>query len=397
MGLAFVCIARVMSTEGLNVEEQLKQLTERIQQLQADNDRLRASPVGEGAGATRPAGEGLGETGAAESSAAPTSVTVERPERYVYLPRERKCPRFSGKSTDPLPIEEWVEEARRSLAVRHMSRAEQALFLYDLLDGEAKNEIRFRPSTDRVDPEKILTILTETYGCSQSFVSLQKQFFQRKQKEGESIREFSHALLSLMEAIKRRNPTGILNSDALVRDQLIEHVRDGLLRRELKRSVRLNPEVSFLSIRSEAIRWAEDGERACVPRARAYSCDFQAQVVSECHVDSHTVTVKPSDELSELKECLRKQQTQLDAILQQLSSSSHPPAMQIRGPSGPPRRSYRFQPDGRPICMRCDQPGHIARLRPVELTGSLGPYGRGRTVQQSGNGATGVINEQQGN
>lgn len=32
-----------MSTEELNVEEQLKQLTERIQQLQADNDWLRAS------------------------------------------------------------------------------------------------------------------------------------------------------------------------------------------------------------------------------------------------------------------------------------------------------------------------------------------------------------------
>lgn len=98
--------------------------------------------------ATRLVGEGPSRASAGESSAASSSVTTERPEPYVYLPRERKCPRFSGKSADPLPIEEWVEEARSSLAVRHMSRAEQALLLYDVLDEEAKNEIRFRPSTE---------------------------------------------------------------------------------------------------------------------------------------------------------------------------------------------------------------------------------------------------------
>lgn len=237
--LVAALIARAMSTGGLSAEDQLKALTERIQQLQADNERLRASSAAEGLAGASSVGEG-----STESTAAPASVTRERPERYVYLPRKRKCPRFSGKSTDIL----FVEEARRSLEVCHMSRAEQALFLYDLLDGEAKNEIRFRPSSDRVDPEKILQILTEIYGCSQSFVSLQKQFFQRKQQEGESIREYSHALLSLMEAIKRRNARGILNPDALLRDQFIEHVRDGLLRRELKKSVRLNSDLSFLSI-----------------------------------------------------------------------------------------------------------------------------------------------------
>ncbi|KAL2086104.1 hypothetical protein ACEWY4_017163 [Coilia grayii] len=258
-----------------------------------------------------------------------------------------------------------------------MSRAEQALFLYDLLDGEAKNEIRFRPSADRVDPDKILTILTETYGCAKSLVSLQQQFFQRKQKEGESIREFSHALLSLMEAVKRRDSTSILNSDALVRDQFIEHVRDGLLRRELKRSVRLNPEVTFLNIRSEAIRWTEDGERAGAPRPRAYSCDSQAQVVSERHVDSQAVAAKANDDLSDIKECLRKQQAQLDRMWQHINSISHPPPMQARGPSGPPRRPYRFQPDGRPICLRCNEPGHIARFCHAELpaAGKLAPSG----------------------
>lgn len=140
----------------------------------------------------------------------------------------------------------------------------------------------------------------------------------------------------------------------------------------------------------------EDGERACAPRARAYSCDFQAQVVSERHADSHAVTAKPSDELSELKDCLRRQQAQLDTILQQLASARSAPP-QTRGPSGPPRRPYRFQPDGRPICLRCDQPGHIARFCQATSTSSSGPSGRGQTVTPGGNVGTGVVNEQQGN
>ena len=94
----------------------------------------------------------------------------------------------------------------------------------DHLDGEAKKEIRFHPSTDKGNPDKILEFL------GVPFITLQKQFFQRKQLEGESVHEFSHALLSCMEAIKCSNPNGIPNPDVMVRDQFVENVRDGLLR-----------------------------------------------------------------------------------------------------------------------------------------------------------------------
>lgn len=35
------------------------------------------------------------------------------------------------------------------------------------------------------------------------------------------------------------------------------------------------------------------------------------------------------------------------------------PSQQNRGPR------YRFNTDGKPICLRCDQPGHIARFCPA--------------------------------
>ncbi len=387
------------SDSEVSPEERFRLLDERIQQLETDNARLRSnSDQGNTTGlraSDAPVNSGLNEGGGASGSG--TTSTTNRAERYIFLPRERKCPRFSGKSTDVLPVEEWVEEARRSLGVRHMSRAEQALFLYDLLDGEAKNEIKFRPYAERNDPDKILAVLIDIFGCSKSFISLQKQFFQRKQLEGESIREFSHALLALMEAIKRNNSRGIPDPDALVRDQFIEHVRDGLLRRELKKSVRLNPDASFLAMRSEAIRWVEDGERVGTPRPRSYSCDSQALLVSECRADSHAVTVKPNDELAEMKECLRKQQTQLDTILQHLSSS-HSPTIQGQGFGGPSHRPYRFQPDGKPICLRCGQPNHIARFCRTELSNSSGQTVRGRvSVQGAEAGEAAAVSGPQGN
>lgn len=48
-----------------------------------------------------------------------------------------------------------------------------------------------------------LSILRDMYGCARSYVSLQQCFFSRKQQEGESLQEFSHALCCLMEKVER--------------------------------------------------------------------------------------------------------------------------------------------------------------------------------------------------
>ncbi|KAI2654721.1 Retrovirus-related Pol polyprotein from transposon 17.6 [Labeo rohita] len=44
-----------------------------------------------------------------------------------------------------------------------------------------------------------------------------------------------------------------------------------MLRRELRRQVRLDPTLSFLDARKEALRWVEEGENPCVQRPRAVS------------------------------------------------------------------------------------------------------------------------------
>lgn len=186
-----------MSSEEL--AEQLRTLKEMVQKLQSDNEQLREEVN------RRPAHVEVNPNSSPSSESAFSSITPAPVQpapsavrsvppsppmsgRYVFVPRERKCPRFSGKvSQDSLSIEEWVEEIRRSLEARPMSCAEKTLFVFDLLDGEAKAEVKFRPTGERDDADKIFDILLEAYGCSQSYITLQQQFFQRWQLEGERI------------------------------------------------------------------------------------------------------------------------------------------------------------------------------------------------------------------
>lgn len=129
-----------------NLEEQVRSLTELVKQLEADNQRLRETSSLEG-------GPGFFQ----HSPPQPAEVVLGQlpTERLVCVLREQKCPRFLGKmAVDNMLVEDWIGEARRSLVARAISSLEQALFLYELLDGKAKREIKFSPAADRNDPQR---------------------------------------------------------------------------------------------------------------------------------------------------------------------------------------------------------------------------------------------------
>lgn len=231
----------------------MQEMRELVAQLRADNERLRQeqAPVE------------LLDSGAACSGASrsvtpnPDEVNVGTVERFVFIPRERRCPKFNGRSG--VGIEEWVEEAQACMRMRTMTVAEQAFFLFDHLEGEARDEIKYRPNVDKDNPERIISALRELYGCAESYIALQEAFYSRRQREGETLQEFSLALLGLFDSLKQQSPHAILNADVVVRDQFIECVLDNALRRELKQLVRRQPAVTLLDVRGEAIRWEREG------------------------------------------------------------------------------------------------------------------------------------------
>lgn len=230
------------------MEEELQQLRESVLQLKADNERLRlecAAPRG---------GPGVA---ASVSSSPVAGAAAAVAERLVVIPRDRKCPMFNGRAG--IGIAEWMEEVQACVRARYLSAADQALFIFDHLEGEAKEEIQFRFVEERRDPSWVLAILTELYGCSQSCVTLQQAFFSRLQQEGETLQEFSIALMALMAQVEQHAPGGMPNADTLRRDQFIEHVLDSSLCREMKQLVCRQPSITLLELHLEAIRWEREG------------------------------------------------------------------------------------------------------------------------------------------
>lgn len=157
----------------------MRELREIVTQLRADNDRLRQEQSSAHPG---PSGLSAMASGPPLSTPQSSNEGVAPPERYVFVPRDRRCPKFSGRSS--LDIEEWIEEAQACMQARYMSASDPAFFLFDHLEGEAREEIRYRSDDERNDPVKIISVLRELYGCPQSYVSLQEAFFSRRQQEG---------------------------------------------------------------------------------------------------------------------------------------------------------------------------------------------------------------------
>lgn len=96
--------------------EELEQLRARVQQLEVERDRLQQE---------RDAAE------AGPSTQGPPSLSISAMDRIVYLPRERKCPVFRGPHG--IGVDEWVEEIKTSMRVRHVGPADKAAFVFDHL------------------------------------------------------------------------------------------------------------------------------------------------------------------------------------------------------------------------------------------------------------------------
>ena len=283
----------------MTTADQLKTLTDKLAALEAQLN----------------GGSGSAATGGSGSS--PGEVTVK-------VPRERKLRKFTGVRDDHL-IEDWILDAKR--AISSQSEADAVDFLLYHLEGAAKEELRLRPDEEKNTPDAVFKVLRSSFGEGLSSTQAMRKFFERRQKEKESIQDYSHSLMVLLSRVERLNPGAVADKDQLLRDQFLENLYDPQLRRDIKRWARDHSGKSFQQIREEVQRWVdEDGttpRRAAVREAMIENETTCSEVKGSADLQKVVNELVAGQKL--LTEGLQKQQKLLaeqQQAISQLASST---------------------------------------------------------------------------
>ncbi|XP_038049879.1 uncharacterized protein LOC119723352 [Patiria miniata] len=174
---------------------------------------------------------------------------------FLLMPSQKKLATYSGLPETTLKLEDWICDVKATIRSRSLAEVDKVDFVFQHLIGPAREEVKFRP---KKKVEDVFRILREVFGDQGSSVHLQRAFFERRQKEGENIRDFSHALLDLFDRACRKSPHLSVHKEQVLCDQFADGVSDSLLRKHLRKRVKDTPSVEFYTLRSEAIDWAED-------------------------------------------------------------------------------------------------------------------------------------------
>lgn len=296
------------------------------------------------------------------------ATAVEREGQVVFIQQTEKVPKFSGNldRSDSLTLEEWIELVEIHIQTKPTEK-EKALWVYNHLEGAARIEVKYLPREEKDCVNAIFRVLREIYGCSHSHISLQRRFFNRKQQEGESLLDYSHALMTLMDQIVKSNELAQVKSQRDLRDQFCDGVRDLNLGVRLRDQVRSHPNWTIRDVRREAVQWMAQ----CEGRSFTQKQSDSLYSSNEAHVKvlGEPKSVNQS-EYSELRALIEAQQSQLDSLVKALS----PLNTGVNVPASLPTFRSKKKAESELRCFRCDQLGHIARYclappcpRPVQL------------------------------
>ena len=253
-----------------------------------------------------------------------------------YVARDRKIKPFTGRSNDDRTVKNFIEEVQTAIQVRQIPVVGQSAFIVSLLEGPAKEEVKLRRA-EKADAQTLVALLQDAFGEKRSSTQLLRSFYDRHQKDDETLRAFSHGLSELMDKVMLKSPSSVTNRDATLRDQFADNVKDLHLKRELKRLVRTNPSCTFLEIREEAIRWSEEEER-----------EFKQSAAPETMATTEAQEAQDSPMPNVFLKALEEQRKAMEKMAVALTSLQQP---QRR----PPQQGKKV------VCYNCGKEGHIAR------------------------------------
>ena len=147
-----------------------------------------------------------------------------------------------------------------------MGNTEAIDFLLYHLDGVAKEEVRLRPPEERASSADVFKILHNSFDEGLKSYQAMETFYERRQRERETIQEHSHTLMVLLSRVERLAPGCVSDRDQLLRDQFTGNLYDLQLRRDIKLWQREHPTRTFQQVREGEQRDGRPLRRSTVTR-----------------------------------------------------------------------------------------------------------------------------------
>ena len=261
-----------------------------------------------------------------------------------HLPKFRGLPQHAGD----LSLSEWLDEFGEITTRHSIEGKEKARLLMDYLAGAAREEILCLSQEKRQDFQEMVTCLQLCFGYQETTQTLSCQFYNRVQRDGESLGDFSRALMRMYSKMEKAALTeaegqalGQLKDKTLC-EQFVNGVQETWMRRELRR-IQIEHELSgFATVRGEALRLFQEAPQSR-PQLRA----------REVEVDVGRSTIPPqaasNDFTPDIMQEMIEQQKFILAELEQLRGE----VTTLKQ-----RRTQRRRAPPYIRCFNCGQKGH---------------------------------------
>ena len=258
------------------------------------------------------------------------------------LPKFRGLPQHAGDLT----LSEWLEEFGEITACNKVVGEEKARLLMDHLTGSAREEIMCLDDKKRRDFDEIVNCLQLCFGFQETTQTLSCQFYNRLQRDGESLGDFSRMYNKMEKAAVTEDEGKALRQlrDKTICEQFVNGAQETWMRRELRRIQLEHEGEGFAVVRTEAVRLFQE---APSPRQRPRA--------REVEVDISRSTVHQPSSSKDNSNLLQEMVEQQKSILTELE--------QLRGEVTmlKQRRTQRRRAPPYITCFNCGQKGNYRR------------------------------------
>ena len=274
-----------------------------------------------------------------------------------YLPSTQKLCNFEGKRGT---VKKWIADCKRHVSLQGLTGKNEIDFILAHLEGDAEEEVKFELDDTKCTAQEVYDFLLEEFQEQLDSSDVYDEFLLRRQRNGESLRDYASSLRKLLDRAIDINPNCVTNKDEALRDRFVQKLSDKHLRDHLKVEIRKKPAMKFKEVKKEALLYSEDdrnkeqGQR----RARVELAEHEAASLDTPEaqyagrVDS---TENRLDKMLELQRLQGEQlATQQKLITELMKKDSQKSDKSTEYPT------YKKQEDTM-RCFFCQKPGHVKR------------------------------------